>query len=168
MEVTIFRNIKETSVPFHKDVLDILVRIKDGKTKDLVRKIRLEKDKETRNKLKQDLPAICFSGKFSKRDDGSLIKHSGLICLDFDNFLAMQRCWLRRRSYQLTNIHSQYLFLHRAMDSRYWLRYPITLRNISHSLMPLRITMTASNLIRHPRIYRGYAMSRLTRPFMST
>jgi hypothetical protein len=86
MEVTIFRSIKETSVPFHKDVLDILVRIKDGKTKDLVRKIRLEKDKETRNKLKQDLPAICFSGKFSKRDDGSLIKHSGLICLDFDNF----------------------------------------------------------------------------------
>jgi hypothetical protein len=86
MEVTIFRNIKETAVPFHKDVLDILVRIKDGKTKDLVRKIRLEKDKETRNKLKQDLPAICFSGKFSKRDDGSLIKHSGLICLDFDNF----------------------------------------------------------------------------------
>ena len=86
MEVTIFRNIKETSVPFHKDVLDILVRIKDGKTKDLVRKIRLEKDKETRNKLKQELPAICFSGKFSKRDDGSLLKHSGLICLDFDNF----------------------------------------------------------------------------------
>ena len=86
MEVTIFRNIKETAVPFHKDVLDILVRIKDGKTKDLVRKIRLEKDEETRNKLKQDLPAICFSGKFSKRDDGSLIKHSGLICLDFDNF----------------------------------------------------------------------------------
>ena len=86
MEVTIFRNIKETAVPFHKDILDILVRIKDGKTKDLVRKIRLEKDKETRNKLKQDLPAICFSGKFSKRDDGSLLKHSGLICLDFDNF----------------------------------------------------------------------------------
>ena len=86
MEVTIFRNIKETAVPFHKAVLDILVRIKEGKTKDLVRKIRLEKDKETRNKLKQDLPAICFSGKFSKRDDGSLLKHSGLICLDFDNF----------------------------------------------------------------------------------
>ena len=86
MEVTIFRNIKETSVPFHKDVLDILVRIKDGKSKDLVRKIRLEKDKDTRNKFKQDLPAICFSGTFSKRDDGSLLKHSGLICLDFDNF----------------------------------------------------------------------------------
>jgi hypothetical protein len=86
MEVTIFRNVKETSVPFHKNVIDILVRIKDGKSKDLVRKIRLEKDKELRNKLKQDLPAICFSGKFSKRDDGSLLKHSGLICLDFDNF----------------------------------------------------------------------------------
>jgi hypothetical protein len=86
MEVTIFRNIKETSVPFHKDVMSILQRIKEGKTKDLVRKIRYEKDKDLRNKLKQDLPAICFSGKFSKRDDLSLVEHSGLICLDFDNF----------------------------------------------------------------------------------
>jgi hypothetical protein len=86
MEVTIFKNIKDTAIPFHKDVLYILSRIKEGKTRDLVRKIRLEKNKEERNKLKQDLPAICFSGKFSKRDDASLIEHSGLICLDFDNF----------------------------------------------------------------------------------
>ena len=86
MEVTIFRNIKETSVPFHKDVLAILSRIKEGKTKDIVRKIRIEKDKDLRNKYKQELPAICFSGKFSKRDDSSLVEHSGLICLDFDNF----------------------------------------------------------------------------------
>ena len=86
MEVTIFKNIKDTAIPFHKDVLYILSRIKEGKTRDLVRKIRLEKNKEERNKLKQDLPAICFSGKFSKRDDSSIIEHSGLICLDFDNF----------------------------------------------------------------------------------
>ena len=86
MQVTIFSNIKETSVPFYRDVLAILARVKDGKSKDLVRKIRLEKDKETRNKLKQELPAICFSGKFSKREDSALLEHSGLICLDFDDF----------------------------------------------------------------------------------
>ena len=86
MQVTIFSNIKETSVPFYRDVLAILTRVKDGKSKDLVRKIRLEKDKETRNKIKQELPAICFSGKFSKREDSALIEHSGLICLDFDDF----------------------------------------------------------------------------------
>lgn len=86
MQVTIFSNIKETSVPFYRDVIAILARVKDGKSKDLVRKIRLEKDKETRNKLKQELPAICFSGKFSKREDSALLEHSGLICLDFDDF----------------------------------------------------------------------------------
>jgi hypothetical protein len=86
MQVTIFSNIKETSVPFYRDVLAILSRVKEGKSKDIVRKIRLEKDKELRNKLKQELPAICFSGTFSKREDSALMEHSGLICLDFDNF----------------------------------------------------------------------------------
>jgi len=86
VQVTIFSNIKETSVPFYRDVLAILSRVKEGKSKDIVRKIRLEKDKELRNKLKQELPAICFSGTFSKRQDSALMEHSGLICLDFDNF----------------------------------------------------------------------------------
>jgi hypothetical protein len=86
MQVTIFSNIKETSVPFYRDVLAILTRVKEGKSKDIVRKIRLEKDKELRNKFKQELPAICFSGTFSKREDSALIEHSGLICLDFDDF----------------------------------------------------------------------------------
>lgn len=88
MEVTIFRDIKETSVPFHRDVLSILERVKEGKSKELVRKIRHEKNKDERNRLKQELPAICFSGKFAKRDDNSLLEHSGLICLDFDNFTS--------------------------------------------------------------------------------
>ena len=85
-EVTIFKNIKDTSTPFHRSVDIILDRIKDGSSKDLVLAIRKEKDKDKRNQLKQDLPAICFSGTFNKRSDDSLINHSGLICLDFDGF----------------------------------------------------------------------------------
>jgi hypothetical protein len=52
----------------------------------LVKKIRAEKDKTQRNKLKQSLPAICFSGRFTKRNDNSLVQHSGYICLDFDGY----------------------------------------------------------------------------------
>jgi hypothetical protein len=64
----------------------ILDRIKSGKSKEVINAIRKEKNKDERNKLKQKLPAICFSGTFTKRTDHSLIDHSGLICLDFDGY----------------------------------------------------------------------------------
>jgi hypothetical protein len=84
--ITIFQNIKETATPFYRDVRVILERIKEGATKDLVKKIRAEKRKPERNELKKLLPAICFSGTFNKRADSALIEHSGLICLDFDGY----------------------------------------------------------------------------------
>jgi len=84
--VTIFQNIKETATPFFRDVDTILERIKNGSSKDLVKEIRNTSVKADRNELKKNLPAICFSGKFNKRNDSSLIEHSGLICLDFDGY----------------------------------------------------------------------------------
>ena len=85
-EVTIFKNILETDAPFHREVMFILGRIKDGRNKELVKSIRAEKDKTKRNELKKKLPSICFSGTFNKRADASLVNHSGLICLDFDGY----------------------------------------------------------------------------------
>ena len=86
--VTIFQNIRDTDTPFFRDVNVILERIKDGSsaTKDIVKRIRLEKNKTERNEIKKELPAICFSGKFNKRADSAVIEHSGLICLDFDGY----------------------------------------------------------------------------------
>ena len=84
--VTIFKDIKDTDAPFHRDVSVILKRIKDGASKDLVKRIRTEKNKTERNELKKSLPAICFSGTFTKRNDNSILQHSGLICLDFDGY----------------------------------------------------------------------------------
>lgn len=84
--ITIFKDIKETDAPFHRDALFILERIKNGSSKDLVKRIRTEKDKTERNELKKKLPAICFSGVFTKRSDNSITSHSGLICLDFDGY----------------------------------------------------------------------------------
>ena len=86
MIITIFKDIKTTSQPFYRDVHVILNRIREGSSKDLVKKIRAEKDKTQRNTYKQGLPAVCFSGKFTKRSDNSLEEHSGLICLDFDGY----------------------------------------------------------------------------------
>ena len=57
----------------------VLKRIQDGASKDIVKKIRAEKDKSNRNILKQKLPAICFSGTFTKRSDKAIKEHSGLI-----------------------------------------------------------------------------------------
>lgn len=86
MDITIFQDIKQTSQPFYRNINLVLKRIQDGSSKDIVKKIRAEKDKSNRNILKQKLPAICFSGKFTKRNDKALKEHSGLICLDFDGY----------------------------------------------------------------------------------
>jgi hypothetical protein len=83
-QVTAFRSVRDTNTPFYKDVEHILSRIKDGASKELVRRIREEEDKDARNELKKKLPAICFSGTFTKRNAQSLVKHSGLICFGSD------------------------------------------------------------------------------------
>ena len=85
-QVTIFKSIRDTDTPFFRDVNRILERIKEGASKEIVKKIRSEKRKPERNELKKQLPAICFSGTFNKRADNSLVDHSGLICLDFDGY----------------------------------------------------------------------------------
>ena len=84
MKVTIFKNILPNEALFIP--LDMaLERIKMGKSKELVEKIRQEQDKEKRDALKRRLPCVCFSGKFNERYDNQLIEHSGFIVLDFDH-----------------------------------------------------------------------------------
>jgi|TARA_R110002153_G_scaffold4195_5_gene20154 hypothetical protein len=85
-KVTIFKNIKETETPFHREIGLVIKRIKDGSTKQLIKEIRKTKDKSERNELKKLLPAVCFSGVFNKRKDEAIQEHSGFICLDFDGY----------------------------------------------------------------------------------
>ncbi len=85
-DITIFKNIKETDAPFHRPIGHLIERIKNGASKDLVKRIRKETRKAERNELKKELPAICFSGRFTKRNDNSIQEHSGFICLDFDGY----------------------------------------------------------------------------------
>jgi len=85
MQITIFKNIFSKE-PHFISVEKALERIKLGASKGLVLDIRLALDKEKANKLKLNLPSVCFSGKFGPdRKDEQLIVHSGLIVLDFDD-----------------------------------------------------------------------------------
>jgi len=84
MKITVFKNIFDKYSPIYVDTLEILKRIKDGNSKELIDKIRTEKDSDVRDNLKKRLPSICFSGRFGQRGDKFLLEHSGLICLDID------------------------------------------------------------------------------------
>ena len=88
--ITIFKNIFSKE-PHFITVEKALERIKLGASKQLVLDIRLALDKEKANKLKLNLPSICFSGKFGvDRKDEQLIEHSGFIVLDFDDISELR------------------------------------------------------------------------------
>ena len=80
MKVTIFKNVFEKEAPHHIQLETALLRIQQGKSKDLIAEVR-EGNKEKKKKL----PIVCFSGEFSKRADDALFEHSGFIVLDFDH-----------------------------------------------------------------------------------
>ena len=90
MQVTIFENIFSKK-PFYIPVKDALGRIFDGRSKTLVNEIRGTLDKSKSQKLKSNLPSVCFSGKFGvDRKDEQIIEHSGFIVLDFDDVFNLR------------------------------------------------------------------------------
>ena len=86
MKVTIYKNINQTNAGYVRDVKIVIDRIKSCKSIELLNQIRQEQSKSVRNELKKKLPSVCFSGIFQTRTDSGILEHSGLICLDFDNF----------------------------------------------------------------------------------
>jgi hypothetical protein len=90
MQATIFKNIYSKE-PHYVSISDLLVRIKDGRSKEQVLGIRNTLDKEKAVKLKFNLPSVCFSGTFQKdRQDVDLIEHSGFLVLDFDDVVDLR------------------------------------------------------------------------------
>jgi hypothetical protein len=84
-EFSVYRNIKEVDQSHTRTVPWVVERIKRGANAELVERIRQEPDKSKRNNLKRGLLSICWSGTFKKRQDNLLIKHSGLVGVDFDH-----------------------------------------------------------------------------------
>jgi hypothetical protein len=85
-KITVFERCTKPNKPFYTNPVLVYNYIKSGRYKESIDKIRFETDKDKRNELKTSLlPAICWSGEFSRRANDAIIKHSGLICIDFDH-----------------------------------------------------------------------------------
>jgi ATP synthase subunit 6 len=85
LNISVFKNLyKPNEIPFIIPLWKSLERIKVGKSKDVIKYALQGKDKEEYNKRKQKLPCILFAGEFKERSKKGLIKHSGLMVIDFD------------------------------------------------------------------------------------
>lgn len=84
VKITVFKSIDSDSQSQYFEIQDVLYRIKKGNNRHLIEQIRSEQNKQKRDQLKKRLFWICFSGEFTKRNNESMVKHSGFICLDFD------------------------------------------------------------------------------------
>jgi len=85
MTVTFYKNIWDIDSRQEYNIESLLDMIKNGVYQDDVLKVRREQDKEARQLLKGKVPNFTVSGKFTRREDNALVKHSGLIAIDFDN-----------------------------------------------------------------------------------
>lgn len=86
IKVSIFPNAKTVGKPFYIPIEKVVERIKFGSpAKNIIDKIRQSSDISERRKLKVELPSICFSGIFEKRNEKSITTHTGLVAIDFDH-----------------------------------------------------------------------------------
>jgi len=78
----------------------VLAQIRSGKWAlqiDSIRKVHAQNGKEAARPLKEALPAILFSGTFSKRNANGLVAHSGMICADLDDLKDAELPSLKQR-----------------------------------------------------------------------
>ena len=85
MKVSGFKNVKNTTPVGDFFIDDVLAGIREGMWREKVEQLRSIKDKSALSEAKTNLPCVAVAGVFSHRKNKSLIKHSGLICLDIDN-----------------------------------------------------------------------------------
>ena len=83
MKVTIFKSLFDNSTAFPVELEQVVERIKNGKSKDIVEKIR-NSTGEQKDELKKQSVVILFAGEFTHRNAKSLKKHSGLMVVDYD------------------------------------------------------------------------------------
>jgi len=81
VEVSCFKNYKTSDNP---KPVNLLQWLHSAKYANAVKQIRETSDKNKRDQLKANLPAITPSGQFSYRSKKDLIKHSGFIQFDID------------------------------------------------------------------------------------
>lgn len=87
INVSVFKELyKSKDVPYDVPLWKVFERIKVGKSKSTIDLVRKCKNKDEADKIKSTLPCILFAGTFKERNKNSLIKHSGLMVVDFDQY----------------------------------------------------------------------------------
>ncbi len=89
--VTMFKDIRETTNPKYATIKTSLERIRSGKQKSLIEKVRGTHSVDQNGNpipdkdAKKELPVVMYSGKFSGRKDEDLQEPSSVMVLDFDH-----------------------------------------------------------------------------------
>lgn len=107
---SVFKDLlKSKDTPYLVDLTKIVNRIKQGKSLEIINRVRAAKNKEEADKIKQELPCILFAGEFAQRNSNGLLKASGLMCLDFDKY-ENDEVMLQHRSMLEHNPHFVLIF----------------------------------------------------------
>lgn len=83
-QISLFRSYYDTTPWASISILDFASNVIICDYEAEITELRKAEDKETRDEIKAKLPAVTVSGVFSERKNDGLIKHSGFICVDFD------------------------------------------------------------------------------------
>jgi hypothetical protein len=91
--VTYFdKGIRNTKPKFDAPIAKVLEKIKNGFFEDKINALRSQiKGTPQHTAFKDALPYFTPSGTFSSHKNENLTKHSGLICLDFDNICEIEK-----------------------------------------------------------------------------
>jgi hypothetical protein len=95
MQVSIYKNIKDTTSSEKQQIAQVLSDIQEGKWQDICLKVASEKNKEKRQQLKSQAPYFTPSGVFLKRNNESIKEYSGLIAIDFDDVSNISSCFAK-------------------------------------------------------------------------
>lgn len=119
------------TVPYKEiSLLDVHYLLLSNKFAAQTTTLRNITDKQEARKYKASLfPYVTFSGTFSKRNDQSLLRHSGLITIDFDHVDNVQD--LKAKLLQDEYFETELLFVSPSGDGLKWI-IPIDLAKSKH------------------------------------
>ncbi|MCL3781168.1 VirE protein [Prolixibacteraceae bacterium JC049] len=112
------------------NLLDLYKRIKGIDFKERTNKLRSIKDVKEARKFKAfNFDYVTFSGTFSNRNDKALIKHSGLLVIDFDHIPNLSQ--LKNQLLQDEYFDTELLFISPSGDGLKWI-ISIDLTKVNH------------------------------------
>jgi len=111
-------------------LLEVYKLIKGGEFTSCTNTLRTIQDsKEARRFKAQHFDYVTFSGTFSQRNDANLIRHSGLLTIDFDHIADITR--LRNELLVDPYFDTELLFISPSGDGLKWI-IPIGLLQVTH------------------------------------